>query len=90
MEYYGEIPTTLTDSILLIPSISTGWVSQAVLDLLIKTYHIPRIGIFEDQSIPPVICSLPTTPSVATSLELFHSPEHKLSIVQHRSTPITV
>ena len=90
MEYLGNIPSTLEGSTILIPSISTGWIAQAVLDLIIKTYQIPRIGIFEDEAILPVVCSLRSTPSVATALELFHKPELNLSIIQHRSAPATV
>lgn len=90
MEYIGETPSTLKGSTILIPAISTGWIAQATVDLLIKTYNIPRIGFFEDEAILPVVCVFSETGKIATALELFHEPKLNLTIIQYRSAPALV
>ena len=90
MNFLGNVPQTLKGSILLVPTISTGWIAQATLDLLIKTYNTPRIGVFEDPAILPVVCVYSPGTRIATALELFHEQNMNLTIIQHRSAPAQV
>ncbi|KAH7821122.1 putative proteasome assembly chaperone 2 [Monocercomonoides exilis] len=87
LQYFGEIPSTLKGSTLIVPSISCGWVSQAALDLIINAFVLERIGHFVDDAVPPVVCVKAETGEICTALELYHDPKEELTIFQIRSAP---
>ncbi|KAA6378006.1 MAG: hypothetical protein EZS28_026467 [Streblomastix strix] len=72
--------------ILLIPAISTGFVSQATLDLIIHQFHIPKIGNFIQYEINPICVS--EDGQLRTALELYYDVHQNLSIIQILSTPL--
>lgn len=88
MQFFGELPSTLKDSTILISAISSGWIAQATFDVIIKNLRIPRIGIFEDDLIPPVICAFSGTGVISTALELFYHEQYRLTLLLQRSAPL--
>jgi predicted ATP-grasp superfamily ATP-dependent carboligase len=74
------VPTTSSpsfkDTWLIVPSVSTGGVSQLVVDLAISTLKLKRVGYLNESSVLPVACVDPCStgePGVATALERKYS-----------------
>ncbi|XP_033209939.1 proteasome assembly chaperone 2 [Belonocnema kinseyi] len=81
----------LKHHILILPSVAVGNVGQLTVDLLISSLQLRRIGHFSNSSFIPVVGTDPydeNSKEICTAADLYHSPHHKIVVLQIRSAVI--
>ncbi|KAG8719163.1 hypothetical protein FRC08_003515 [Ceratobasidium sp. 394] len=81
------LPAPTSGSILIMPVISAGNVSQLSADLLIHTLALERVGVFNPEYHVPVVGGPdgPIDTGVTVPMELFGSPGGDVYVLQQRS-----
>lgn len=76
-------------STLVLPAVSIGNVPQLAADLLIHTYNLEKVGALDGKYLYPFLSPQDTadgsSSDVSFALEVFHSPELALTVLQQRS-----
>ncbi|EJD03294.1 uncharacterized protein FOMMEDRAFT_86396 [Fomitiporia mediterranea MF3/22] len=84
--YYPTNPSiSLTSKTLIVPVVSVGNVSQLAADLLISTFELEQIGVFDPQDLVPVIGAREDGAGVSTPLELYGKDGKDILVIQQRS-----
>lgn len=81
--------TALSDTVLLVPSISIANIPQLATDLLIHTWGFAKVATLADTYLYPFISpadySEKAPGGISYALEVYYSAQHKLSLIQQRS-----
>ena len=81
----------LRNHTLILPTVAVGNVSQLVVDLLISSIPIERIGYISNSSLIPVVGTDPydiKSKEICTSVDLYHNFEKRIVFLQIRSPVI--
>ncbi|KAH8119502.1 PAC2 family-domain-containing protein [Phellopilus nigrolimitatus] len=76
---------SLKSKTLIVPVVSIGNVPQLAVDLLITTFDLKQIGIFDSRDLVPVVGPREEGPGVSTPLELYGKDGVDIVVVQQRS-----
>ncbi|KAG8723878.1 hypothetical protein FRC12_024412 [Ceratobasidium sp. 428] len=86
------LPAQRSGSILVMPVISAGNVSQLSADLLVHTLALQRVGVFDPAYHVPVVGGPdgPANTGITVPMELFGSPGGDVYVLQQRSPVLKV
>jgi proteasome assembly chaperone 2 len=76
------------DNTLVLPALTLGHVGQLALDAIITTLKLPKVGYIDEPNVLPTLSNdafAADQDSLTTSLEVFHSSEKKVTILQQRA-----
>ncbi|EPQ57034.1 hypothetical protein GLOTRDRAFT_115124 [Gloeophyllum trabeum ATCC 11539] len=84
--YYPKTPFSLAGKTLVVPIVSAGNVSQLAVDLLIASFSLKHVGIFNPKDVIPVVAAREDGESgVTTPIELYGQDGVSIVVVQQRS-----
>ncbi|CCG25961.1 20S proteasome assembly protein [Candida orthopsilosis Co 90-125] len=80
----------ISGSALIVPSISIGNIPQLTIDLIIHTYSLTKIGYLDDLYLYPFASPIdyvnsPSELGINHAIEVYHSSELNITVVQQRS-----